>query len=174
MTHGTPTIAAIVSVIVLAACAGEGPTQPATPPPTTPGLGFVLSPTTLSAAPGTTAETTVTVHRRIVPVQVTSLGEVMGISAWHHRSVALRSDGSVWVWGSEVPAGVALHTIPMHVPSLSDIALIDAGSMHVVVVGRDGSAWAWGWNSEGQLGDGSRVDRSAPVEVGSLGSVRVP
>jgi len=29
----------------------------------------------------------------------------------------------------------------------------------------NGTAWAWGWNSSGQLGDGTQIDRAAPVAV---------
>ncbi|WP_332460628.1 MULTISPECIES: RCC1 domain-containing protein [Bifidobacterium] len=34
-----------------------------------------------------------------------------------------------------------------------------------LAVGSDGNAYAWGWNSEGQLGDGTRDDKHAPVMV---------
>ncbi len=35
----------------------------------------------------------------------------------------------------------------------------------------DGTARCWGWNSDGQIGDGSKVDKSSPVTVSGLSSV---
>ena len=34
-----------------------------------------------------------------------------------------------------------------------------------MVMKRDGSVWATGWNNFGQLGDGTKTDRSTFVEV---------
>jgi alpha-tubulin suppressor-like RCC1 family protein len=36
-----------------------------------------------------------------------------------------------------------------------------------VAIKEDGSLWTWGQNMNGQLGDGTRIDRSEPVRVGS-------
>ena len=36
---------------------------------------------------------------------------------------------------------------------------------------RDGSVWAWGYNIFGQLGDGTKINRSTPVRVKGLGEV---
>jgi len=32
----------------------------------------------------------------------------------------------------------------------------------------DGTVWAWGSNAQGQLGDGSLVDKNVPVQIPSL------
>lgn len=42
---------------------------------------------------------------------------------------------------------------------------ISAGWLHSLVLKADGTAWATGWNSEGQLGDGTIIDRTVPVQV---------
>jgi len=41
------------------------------------------------------------------------------------------------------------------------------GSYHTVAIGIDGSLWAWGRNSDGQLGDGTFIDKNTPVRIGS-------
>ena len=38
----------------------------------------------------------------------------------------------------------------------------------VLAIKTDGALWAWGENSDGQLGDGTTVDKSSPVQVGAL------
>jgi alpha-tubulin suppressor-like RCC1 family protein len=43
--------------------------------------------------------------------------------------------------------------------------LIAAGSKHFVGLRSDGTVWAWGDNAEGQLGDGTRIQRRTPVPV---------
>ncbi len=32
----------------------------------------------------------------------------------------------------------------------------------------DGTLWAWGYNISGQLGDGTVVNESSPIQVGAL------
>ena len=47
---------------------------------------------------------------------------------------------------------------------------IAAGFFHSLALKADGSVWAWGYNGSGQLGDGSKIERVAPVEVLPPGS----
>jgi alpha-tubulin suppressor-like RCC1 family protein len=44
---------------------------------------------------------------------------------------------------------------------------ISAGWFHTVVLRSDGTLWAWGANVSGQLGDGTRVPKSSPIQIGS-------
>ena len=46
-----------------------------------------------------------------------------------------------------------------------------AGPFHSVVVVSGGGLRAWGWNAYGQLGDGTNVERLAPVPVARLTGV---
>ena len=48
---------------------------------------------------------------------------------------------------------------------LSNVAAIAAGYYHTIFLKSDGTVWATGQNSEGQLGDGSNVNKSNPVQV---------
>src|SRR5262245_20033094 len=45
-------------------------------------------------------------------------------------------------------------------------APLAVGSDHACAIRADGSLWCWGSNKGGQLGDGTKVSRSAPVRVG--------
>ena len=44
---------------------------------------------------------------------------------------------------------------------------ISAGWKHSLALRADGTLWAWGSNEYGQLGDGTNVDKAAPVQIGS-------
>ncbi len=45
------------------------------------------------------------------------------------------------------------------------------GYSHALALRLDGTVWAWGANVSGALGDGSKIDRSLPVQVAGLGNV---
>lgn len=48
---------------------------------------------------------------------------------------------------------------------LGDVVQVAVGHTHQCARRGDGSVWCWGGNQHGQLGDGTRVDRTAPVQV---------
>ena len=109
--------------------------------------------------------------RRETPVQVTGgLSGVTAISAGYQHSMALKSDGTVWVWGwnKEGRLGVGdtanRHT-PVQVTGLTGVTVISAGNSHSLAIKSDGTVWAWGWNGYGQLGDGTVTERHTPVQA---------
>jgi len=87
--------------------------------------------------------------------------------------MAVKVDGTLWGWGSdfygqlgdgEPAAGIA--RIPVQIGS-ELWRHVDVGSTHTVAIQQDGSLWAWGRNSAGELGDGTTVQRAAPVLISS-------
>jgi alpha-tubulin suppressor-like RCC1 family protein len=44
---------------------------------------------------------------------------------------------------------------------------VACGWEHTVAIRADGTLWSWGWNGNGQLGDGTQIDRHSPVQVGT-------
>jgi len=97
--------------------------------------------------------------------------DVVQVTGGYQYSVALHADGTVWTWGDNEfgtlgdGSTAPFRTTPGRVPGLPPIAQVDAGVISVLAVGVDGSVWAWGDNRFGQLGDGTQVDRSRPVQV---------
>ncbi|SFI42528.1 Regulator of chromosome condensation (RCC1) repeat-containing protein [Paenibacillus sp. UNC496MF] len=91
--------------------------------------------------------------------------------------MALKSDGTVWTWGSnssgQLGTGSALlrNSSPAQVPNLNSVIAIASGQDHNLAVKSDGTVWAWGDNKFGALGDGSTEARNTPVQVQSLDSV---
>ena len=55
----------------------------------------------------------------------------------------------------------------MPVPRQAGQAVIAANREYAVAIKSDGSLWTWGANDFGQLGDGTRVDRSTPTQIGT-------
>lgn len=108
--------------------------------------------------------------------KVEGIGDVTAISAGggEHffsfgRSLALKSDGTVWEWGCD---GTAIfNPTPTQVAGMTGGVAIAAGGEHSLVLKEDGSVWAWGWNYWGQLGDGTRT--YSWFEDGVVGPVQV-
>jgi uncharacterized delta-60 repeat protein len=56
-------------------------------------------------------------------------------------------------------------------PLDGNVTAVAAGLYHSLALRNDATVWAWGWNGVGQLGDGTTVDRKAPVPVAGLADV---
>lgn len=112
---------------------------------------------------------------RWVPAEVGNLADVVTIAAGNHHSLAVRSDGTVWAWGSNGlgslgDGSTTNRNLPVQVHGLSDVVLVSA-SAHSLALRADGTVWSWGPNTYGQLGDGSTATRLTPVQVKGLKDV---
>lgn len=98
------------------------------------------------------------------------------IAAGAHHSLALKSDGSLWAWGSNLfgqlgvslPGASEIQSVPLLVGR--GYVAVAAGKWHTLALRADGSLWAWGYNHYGQVGDGSfgrGVNRSTPTLIGT-------
>ena len=93
---------------------------------------------------------------RPIPARVDNLDEVTAISAGGAYSLALKSDGTVWAWGSnrhgELGDGTQTNsTIPVQVKNLIGVTAIVAGEDRSLALKSDGTVWAWGNNFLGLL-----------------------
>lgn len=114
-----------------------------------------------------------TTARRTPAAVAGGLGDVIDLHGGREHVVTLRSDGTVWVWGSNASGQLGLGTtgnvsVPTRVASLSGIVAVETGHDHSLALAGDGTVWTWGLNTDGQLGDGSTTNRRSPVRVTGL------
>jgi alpha-tubulin suppressor-like RCC1 family protein len=107
------------------------------------------------------------------PVQVTGLSGVVSIAAGAADGMALRSDGTVEMWGYNGDGEVGNNNAPndVYVPTtvFSGATSIAAGYSDSFAIKQGGTLWAWGSDTTGDLGIGSQGDqRNAPVLAPSL------
>jgi len=94
----------------------------------------------------------------------------VGISGGQNHALALRSDGSVWSWGTnntgQMGNTVSNSPFPVRVSGVTNAVGIGAGWNHSLAAQANGLVFAWGTNDSGQLGNGTTTTPSAvPVQV---------
>lgn len=100
------------------------------------------------------------------PMQVKELSEIVAISArGGGHSIALKADGSVYLWGSNWYKNGTNYLIPVMVKELDAVREITSGHGHLLAFKNDGSLWSFGDNGNGQVGDGTFITRNKPVSV---------
>lgn len=109
------------------------------------------------------------------PVQTVTRGNAWAsCAAGRWNSAAVKTDGTLWVWGSGASGQLA--TTIDGWPDLSSPVQTVAGGTDwksvscsdwetTAAIKLDGTLWMWGHNSSGQLGDGTAVDKSSPVQT---------
>ncbi|WP_223635057.1 MopE-related protein [Corallococcus sp. EGB] len=105
------------------------------------------------------------------------LSHVSALATGLIHALALMQDGTVMAWGDNLYGQLGLGnrappvSSPQQVPGLTNVVAVAAGEFHSLALTRDGTVWAWGRNDSGQLGDGTRDLRVAPVRVPGLTGV---
>ena len=93
------------------------------------------------------------------------------ISAGTNHNLAVRTNGTLWAWGSGLSGklgnnGTTASNVPVSVVGgFTDWCQASAGGNHSLAVRQNGTLWAWGTSARGQLGDGTAVSKLSPVSV---------
>lgn len=118
---------------------------------------------------GNAADAASTPTQVVLPADVTC---VTAVAAGEGHFLALTNAADLYAWGNNSHGQLGDGTTtsratPAKVifpPSVISITGIAAGYLHSLAMTNDG-VYAWGHNSQGDLGDGTLVNRSLPVKV---------
>lgn len=113
------------------------------------------------------------------PVRVGTDTDWVSVATGRRHTCAIRSDGSLWCWGSNHDGRLGLGdptacggspdtcAAPTRVGPDTDWQAVTVGHTHTCAIKADGSLWCWGANGNGALGVGDTDSRDAPTRVGS-------
>ena len=171
----------LVGVVVILASVAHGAAGETSPSATAIALGWIHSCALTSTGgvmcwgynghnelgDGTTA-------KRWIPVAVSGLGGVSAITTGARHGCAL-TRGNVKCWGynyyGQLGDGTNVNrAAAVDVSGLGGtVTAIAGGSFHTCALTTVGTVKCWGYNGTGDLGDGTDVERSTPVDVIGLG-----
>jgi len=106
------------------------------------------------------------------PVQI-GTSTWTSVAAGITHAAGLTSDGSLYTWGNFALGAGGTERLrdpysPTFVSTVTDYFTdIGPAFSHTTAIRSDGALFTWGRNSEGQLGDGTVIERSLPVKIGS-------
>ena len=101
------------------------------------------------------------------------------IAVGYDHTLALSSEGLIYAWGDNTKGQLGNGTqstsaVPVAVsntnfPAGTTFSQIVSGKQYSMALSADGIVYAWGDNSSGQLGDGTTVESTLPLEVSRAG-----
>jgi alpha-tubulin suppressor-like RCC1 family protein len=114
---------------------------------------------------------------RSSPIQTITAGSNWkDISASNSTTAAIKTDGTLWVWGYNNLGQLGDNTITNKSSPVQTITRgtnwkqVSGGTNHTAAVKTDGTLWTWGYNFYGQLGDNTTTNKSSPVQTMSGGN----
>lgn len=116
--------------------------------------------------------------------EMTAISGVSSMAAGLYKSAAVKSDGTLWVWGcnhnGELGDGIETGThasilcerLPKQVNNLSGVAAVAMGDVHTTILKADGTVWGMGFNGGGNLAADNSVGVSlVPRQIPGLSSI---
>ena len=113
---------------------------------------------------------------RSSPTQIGSEVKWASIAAIEGVATAIKRDGTFWIWGKPTNGRLGLNNISTYVNTPAQLGVLTnwkdsasgSGGRSILAIKTDGTLWTWGQNIQGDLGDGTTLSRSSPVQIGLL------
>jgi alpha-tubulin suppressor-like RCC1 family protein len=112
---------------------------------------------------------------QLSPEKIGTSTDWVSISAGLYHTVAIKSGGTLWAWGSNYYGQLGVDSSregrysPVQIGNENNWVAVSAGSLHTMAIKSDGTLWAWGDNSHGQLGDSGIATsfQTTPEQIGT-------
>jgi len=108
------------------------------------------------------------------PVQIGSLTNWSNLATGRGRTLAIRTDGTIWTWGGDFGSQLtgfgqrSNQSSPTQIAGTTWSKVMTSPLSGVFgAIKTDGTIWLWGDNNNGQLGVNDRINRSSPIQVGT-------
>jgi len=125
-----------------------------------------------------------TVVKKSSPVQTIAWGaNWKQVSCGYDFSAGIKTDGTLWTWGSNSENGRTFVTGQSGDNTTTDKSSpvqtitfgtnwkqVGCGWMHATAIKTDGTLWTWGYNGTGCLGDNTTSSKSSPVQTIAFGT----
>lgn len=104
-------------------------------------------------------------------IKVQNLSGVIDVSLGQDFILALKSDGTVWGWGSQTKGQLgngfnpSNQKTPCKIDNLENITSISSGGQNSAAINQTGDLYTWGSNSYGCLADGTETRRGTPQKI---------
>jgi len=114
-----------------------------------------------------------TISNKSSPIQTVTFGNIwQQVAAGYSNTLAIKTDGTLWSWGSNFVGQIGDNTIvgrssPVQVISGgTNWKQASSGNNLSAAVKTDGTLWVWGFSSSGALGNNVGFDRkSSPIQT---------
>ena len=101
------------------------------------------------------------------------MDNVVSIAAGDRQSFFIKEDGTLWQSGFEFweqadngriwAKNARIFTFPEKI--MDNVKSVTASYCHTLIVKKDGTLWGLGVNANGQLGDGTTIDKQSPFRI---------
>jgi alpha-tubulin suppressor-like RCC1 family protein len=115
-------------------------------------------------------------HRSSPVQEATGATNWKQISASGYTSGAIRTDGTLWLWGLNANGQLGVNDVNNRSSPVQTVSgttqwkVVSVGAYFTAAIKTDGTLWTWGRNTTGQLGDNTIVHKSSPVQTVAAGS----
>ena len=111
-------------------------------------------------------------YNKSSPVQTIAGGtDWKQISCGDNHVIAIKNNGTCWTWGNNSDGQLGDETTndrssPVQTVTYgTDWKQVDGGQYNSAAIKNDGTCWVWGYGENGELGDGTAISKSSPVQT---------